>query len=188
MGLIKDRVKKVLGLFDELSLDLIIIVNDPNLQYFTGIDSGLMFIINRSMDATLIVPRLDFQRVQELVNGEVTLIGYSTIEIPQRIQGERLFVSKGLGDYLLKEVGLKPNNIVGIDNPDSPVAKELNSIGVKIVSINDYILRIREVKDDYEIRFIEEATRITEEALDNVLKNGLEVEGRGTWLQCCTRE
>ncbi|WP_243676182.1 aminopeptidase P family N-terminal domain-containing protein [Vulcanisaeta distributa] len=40
MGLIKDRVKKVLGLFDELSLDLIIIVNDPNLQYFTGIDSG----------------------------------------------------------------------------------------------------------------------------------------------------
>ncbi|WP_054842355.1 aminopeptidase P family protein [Vulcanisaeta distributa] len=175
MGIIRDRANKVLGLFDELSLDVIVIVNEANLEYFTGIDSGLMFIVNRSMDTTLIVPRLDLQRVQEIVGNDTRLIGYSTIEVPQRMPGgESLFVSKSLGDYLLREVGLKPNNIVGIDNPDSTVAKELNSVGVKTVNINESILRLREIKDEYEVRMIEEATRITEEALDDVLKSGLE--------------
>ncbi|GAB6946398.1 aminopeptidase P family protein [Vulcanisaeta sp. JCM 16161] len=174
MNIIRDRTKKISSLFDELSLDLVVIVDETNLEYFTGVDSGLMLIVNRSMDTTLIVPRLDFQRVQEIVNGDVRLIGYSTIEIPRRMPEERLFVSKSLGDYLLREVGLKPNNIVGIDNPDSPVAKELNSVGVKIVNINDSILRLREIKDEYEVSMIEEATRITEESLDSVLKSGLE--------------
>ncbi len=174
MGIIKDRISKVLNLFDELSLDVIVIVNGANLEYFTGIDSGLMFVVNRSMDTTLIVPRLDLQRVQEIVGSDTRLIGYSTVEVPQRMPGESLFVSKSIGDYLLREVGLKPNNIVGIDNPDSSVAKELNSVGVKIVNINESILRLREIKDEYEIRMIEEATRITEEALDDALKGGLE--------------
>ncbi len=174
MGIIKDHINKVLGLFDELSLDVIVIVNEANLEYFTGVDSGLMLIVNRSMDTTLIVPRLDLQRVQEIVGGDTRLISYSTVEVPRRMPGESLFVSKSIGDYLLREVGLKPNNIVGIDNPDSPVAKELNSVGIKIVNINESILRLREVKDEYEVRMIEEATRITEEALDDVLKNGLE--------------
>ena len=174
MSIVKDRVKKVSSLFDELSLDLIVVVGEANLEYFTGVDSGLMLIINRSMDATLIVPRLDFQRTLNIVGDYVNLIGYSTIEVPQRMPEERLFVSKSLGDYLLREVGLKPNNIVGIDNPDSPVAKELSSVGIKITNINDSILKLREIKDEYEVRMIEEATRITEEALDSVLKSGLE--------------
>ncbi|MGC8606220.1 MAG: M24 family metallopeptidase [Vulcanisaeta sp.] len=174
MSIIKNRIKKVSNLFDELSLDVIVIVNEPNLEYFTGIDSGLMFIINRSMDTTLIVPRLDFHRIRDSVNGDTTLIGYSTVEVPQRTPEERLFVSKNLGDYLLREVGLKPSNIIGIDNTDSSIAKELNSVGVRVININDSILRIREVKDDYEVKMIEEATRITEEALDDALKSGLE--------------
>ncbi|MGC8542697.1 MAG: M24 family metallopeptidase [Vulcanisaeta sp.] len=174
MGLIKNRVKKISNVFDELSLDFIIVLNESNLEYFTGIDSGLMLIINRALDTTLVIPRLDFQRVQDIIGNEVSLLGYSTVEVPQRMPEERLFVSKSLGDYLLKEVGLGPNNIVGVDNSDSPIVKELNSAGIKVVNINDKILSIREVKDEYEVRMIEDSTRITEETLDEVLKAGLE--------------
>ncbi len=174
VGLIKNRVKKTTKLFDELSLDILIILNESNLEYFTGIDSGLMLIINRSLDTILIVPRLDLQRVHNIVNNDTTLIGYSTIEVPQRIPGENLFVSKNLGDYLLREVGLRPTNIVGVDNIDSPIVKELNSAGIRVINTNDSILRLREIKDEDEINMIEKATRITEESLDNVLREGLE--------------
>ncbi|WP_243680990.1 aminopeptidase P family N-terminal domain-containing protein [Vulcanisaeta souniana] len=173
-GLIKNRTKKTIELFDELSLDILIILNEPNLEYLTGIDSGLMLIINRSLDTTLIVPRLDLQRVRSIVDNETTLIGYSTIEVPRRIPGENLFVSKNLGDYLLREVGLRPTNIIGVDNIDSPIVKELNSAGIRVINVNNYILRLREIKDESEISMIEEATRITEESLDNVLREGLE--------------
>jgi Xaa-Pro dipeptidase len=174
VGLINNRVRRIANLFDELSLDIIVVLDGTNISYFTGIDSGLMLVIDRSLDTTLIVPRLDFQRVQDIVGNEARLIGYSTVEVPQRRSDEVLFVSKGLGDYLLKELGLKPNNIVGIDNTDSPVAKELGSVGIKTININDRVLGVREVKDEDEVRLIEEASKITEDSLDKVLKVGLE--------------
>ncbi|MCG2863371.1 MAG: aminopeptidase P family protein [Vulcanisaeta sp.] len=175
MGLITNKVRKVTGIFDELSLDFVVLVNTANISYFTGIDSGLMLVIDRFLNTTLIVPRLDYQRVKDAVGAEISkLIGYTTVEVPQRRHDEELFVSKELGDYLLRGLELKPSNIVGIDNVGSPVAKELNSAGVRVIDINDKILGIREVKDEDEVRLIEEASRITEEALDRVLKMGLE--------------
>ncbi|MFB6471028.1 MAG: M24 family metallopeptidase [Vulcanisaeta sp. AZ3] len=173
MGLISDRIKSLSNLFDELSLDIIVMVNQANLEYFTGIEGSLALIVDRSLNPTLIVPRLDFHRVKDIVDNDTNVVGYSTVEVPPRMPEERLFVSKGLGDYLLKEVSLGPNSIVGIDNPDSAVAKELKSADIKIININDNVLDIRKIKDEYEVKMIEEATRITEEALDEVIKGGL---------------
>ncbi|WP_069808010.1 M24 family metallopeptidase [Vulcanisaeta thermophila] len=171
---VRKGIDKIKGLLDELSLDVLVIVQRANLEYITRFDGSLIFILTRLGDSVVMVPRLDYERALSVLGNEANIIAFTTYEVPPRRADERLFVSKSIGDYLLRELQLKPNNIVGIDDPSGPVGKELTSTGVKVTDISNNILRLREIKDEEEVNYVRRATEITDEVLNEIQSMGLE--------------
>ena len=172
-----NHIRNVSRIIERYGLSHVVLTNPSNIVYFTGVESGNLLVIDSGLNVTLIVPRLEYERVNSLLtdtNYGIKVIGYSTIEVPPRRPGESLFVGSSLGRYLIDIERLGSGSVVGIDNVDSSVGKVLSGHGIRCIDINDDLARIRMVKDDNEIQLIRRATQITDESLKYVWESGLE--------------
>ncbi|MDH5811629.1 MAG: Xaa-Pro peptidase family protein [Candidatus Methanomethylicaceae archaeon] len=156
----KKRREKVFKVIEERGLDGAIFISPENVFYFTGApfvkgSVGKILYFAKDGTASIIVTDLDYQEVVDFVDTDAlkivkTEFGERPSERLKKISGKKVgfeeqHLSYYLYDYLRKDLELQP----------------LNGVAEKM----------REVKDEGEIRRIEEAQKITERALDEALQS-----------------
>ncbi|MCX8182508.1 MAG: Xaa-Pro peptidase family protein [Candidatus Methanomethyliaceae archaeon] len=156
----RKRMEKVLKVIEERGLDGVVFVSPENIFYFTGApfvkgSVGKILYLSKDGTASIIVTDLDYQEALDFVDADAVRIvktefGERPSERLKKISGKRIGfeeqqMSYSLYDYLRKDLELQP----------------LNGLAEKM----------REVKDEEEIRRIEEAQRITERALEEALQS-----------------
>lgn len=149
---------KVREVMDEKKLDAVLVTNILNVRYLTGF-TGTTGIALAIGDKRYFIT--DFRYVSQ-AKQQVEKNGYEVIK-------ENLSTYGKVGE-LIKEAGAKR---IGVEN-QSVTLELFDTIKDKVgeheyIYLNDYFLTKREVKDEEEIKIIEDSIKVAEEALKNTI-------------------
>ncbi|MGC8937161.1 MAG: M24 family metallopeptidase [Candidatus Methanomethylicaceae archaeon] len=153
----RDRMQNVFKAIEEKDLDGAIFISPENIFYFTGApfvrgSAGKILYFERGGSASLIVTDLDYQEVADFVE---------SVEIIKTEFGER--PSERLKKIAGKKVGFEEQYM-------SYSMYEYLRKNMELLPLNGLAEKMREIKDEEEIKLIEEAQRITETALEEALQ------------------
>jgi Xaa-Pro dipeptidase len=159
------RLKTLHDEMDRRNLDLIIITNPININYFSGFLSNpherfMALVVNRNEDKELLfVPSLDFETAEQ-ASYIKSIIAISDSENPYSV--------------LYKKIKIKPINI-GVEKNVMSIWDYEKLKGVftdsNFDNITPFIQSLRLKKTQSEITFIREAIRLVESVLDEGIKN-----------------
>lgn len=158
------RIARLKELASSLGADALIITSPPNVFYFTKLPRPYgSVILYKDGVVTLYVPGLDYWRARDSVS-DAEVIPYSKYPL-EAVEEEAPRVVRSLPDELVKQAeGLR---LVGVD-ASTPVSMQVvkrieGRIGY--VDASKAVLELRKIKASDEVAVMEEALRITEEAL-----------------------
>ncbi len=163
------RIARLKNLAESLDVDAVIVTSAMNVFYYTKLPRpyGSVILYRRGDSATLYVPGLDYWRAKDSVS-DVEVIPYSKYEL-EAVEEEAPKVVRSLTEELVKQVeGLK---LIGIDAV-TPLANQIIKKvegRVGYLDASKAMLEQRKIKTPDEIATMEEALRITEEALKQAL-------------------
>jgi len=156
----RKRRDKVFNVIEERGLDGAIFISPENIFYFTGApfvkgSIGKILYFGKGGVASIIVSDLEYQEVLDFVDFDgleivKTEFGEKPSERLKKISGKRIGFEEQQMSYQL------------YDN----LRKDL-----ELIPLNGLAEKMREVKDEKELKQIEEAQRITECALEEALLN-----------------
>jgi len=156
------NLNKLKELMSSKGLESVVICGQQNITYFTGIPkpSGtLMLIVND--EVTLLTPLLDYERVSNSVSTQdINVVPYSTYPV------------KAYVDYVEDLIGYVRRRVSGISRLGIDlnyinylIYRLIKTLTLDVVDIGNDIQFMRSVKEGYEVEFIRNALRISEEAL-----------------------
>ena len=163
------RLARLRELAESLDVDAVVITSAMNVFYYTKLPRpyGSVILYRRGDGATLYVPGLDYWRAKDSV-GDAEIIPYSKYEL-EAVEEEAPKVVRSLTEELVKQVeGLK---LVGIDAVTPLANQVIKKIEGRVgyLDASKAILEQRKIKTPDEVAAMEEALRITEEALKQAL-------------------
>ncbi len=163
-----DRIKKIQNFMKENNIEWTFLIPSPNFFYLTGasIDTHerlTALLIPQKENPTIIVPSFEKERIQHNTKIE-NIISWSDGEDPY--------------DYVKRITGEKINTIAIEDSVSYGILYKLeNKIKItKRVPITPYLSELRLRKDENEIKYMKEAGKIIEKALEdgyNYIKEGM---------------
>lgn len=165
---LKSREDKLLNIMQTQSLDYVIIYNNANIKYFCEYEpffGDAVYILSKEGNKKLII-RFDWEisRILEFLKKEDIIVSYNYAEE-------------------LIEIITDKNARIGIAGHEKIPYKIYNLINEKfgnhLVSLDEDIVRMRLIKDKYEIEMIKHAVKITEDALlktYDIVKEGVTEE------------
>ncbi|MEM0453703.1 MAG: Xaa-Pro peptidase family protein [Sulfolobales archaeon] len=156
------KLNKLDELMESKKLDYILLCGQPNITYFTNVvkPSGCLLFMEKGGSVEILTPLLEYERISKQVSSDVVrVLPYSTYKIGyEEVIHDPLTYIKDKSSKAAK---------IGIDlgYVTYSTYKLIKSIEGKVIDINDDILNFRSIKDEHEINFIENALRISEDAL-----------------------
>jgi Xaa-Pro dipeptidase len=147
-------------------VDAVAIVPGTNMQYFTGLDFHLserptIVLFTPDGRTGIIIPQLEVPRVESRTDLNAQLFVWSDTE-----------GYSGAFKQAIQELGLSGKTL-GVDGLTMRVSEWLAfqavDTSLKVKAAERDLIRIRAIKTPEEIALMREATRISEEALDNIL-------------------
>ncbi|PPD59035.1 M24 family metallopeptidase [Dehalogenimonas etheniformans] len=162
------RISNLRTKLDSLAIDGILIYQPENRKYLTGFDGSTGYVLVTAADAVLAT---DFRYVEQ-AQGEV-----SSCRV-QRIEGPIKTWFPGLvSDSKVTRLGIEAGYATLADFDKFKAALETSGIKTELVPVSDAVENLRVIKDADEIRALETAARITDEALiyitDKYLRPGV---------------
>ncbi len=150
----KERQKKLLKLIEEKEMDGIIVTSNENIFYLTGapLNCNKFLYLSNDGNSYIITNEMNYEEIKDNVK-DVNII--KTENFIEEIK------------KLIKKLGKK----IGFENKKISyyVYEELKK-DLELISIDNYIEEMREIKDEDEIKLIENSQRITEKSLEESLK------------------
>lgn len=169
----KEKLKSIL---DKYNLDVLILAGKENIIYSTGIrDPTEVLILSNKCSDYLLTSTLDYFRMLSRAPKDISLKAFyrpgekgTEPPIPKSD-----LVEGGLIDAI-KSISLQCGNKIGADLQwaNYIVGNYLNE-QLKVQDLSNDILKIREIKDDWEVEYILESINASEKALRDAL-NALE--------------
>jgi len=169
---IEDRLKRILDLASREGLEYVLLAQPENVQYATGFDvvgnppKTAYALVAESLEGPiLMVPPLEYKEAVDTVSPLVKVVSFKLGEKPLKA------LLRLLVEYQVR-------GCVGLDLCTREMADGLRAkLEVREVKdLNDGLLKLREVKDSYEVECIRQATRVVEAGLQRayeVLREGV---------------
>ncbi|TDQ41658.1 M24 family metallopeptidase [Aureibacillus halotolerans] len=150
------RLKKLQAALKEQQLDGIIISNASNRRYITRFTGTAGLALVTASDAIFMT---DFRYIEQ-ANAETD--GFEIVKYDQSLWKETATQAKRLG---IKRLGFEKTSVSYSEYESFAQALA----GVEFVPTRGLIEQLRQVKDDDEVKIIQEAARIADAAFDHVL-------------------
>lgn len=163
----KERLEKLYGVIEEESLAACIIAKPENIYYFTGvypIESSFL-IIPRKRDPVLLVAPSSYREAVEnsqvdVVLGELNMLSSlkrALLSLSCLPVKNDIFLRNLMGNWRSKPLGIEgeylgANFLAALENP-------------KYRDVSPWIMDMRMIKDEKEVKYIKKAVEISEEAL-----------------------
>ncbi len=169
MSLFSNNFKKLLDVLSRENIEYSIIVDSSNIYYLTGYRGGGFLILYKD-GGTLYVPLLEYTRAkQEVKNDYVNVKAYAKYPIKKTIIEN--YVNKGFKE-IVKETSEKYKR-VGIDgNMKKSTVDNISEVlkNKELIDITKYLTKLRSIKSDLEIEYIQKAANITQRVLRKILE------------------
>jgi len=169
----KKRIEKLKEKLVAKNITSCVILDPSHIFYFAGTDAPQALIVNMEEEPVLLSNRLESYRTEEEKKiGVVYVYSRTSEDLPEHenvIIGD-LFQSIG---KILKEK-LKGQSKVGLAGKNLSYESYLklsNIIGNGVEGMDDDVMRMRMLKEDYEINLIEKTVTITEEVLGKAIES-----------------
>jgi Xaa-Pro aminopeptidase len=146
----KERQRRLLRLIEEKEMDGIVVISNENIFYLTGapLNCDKFLYLSSNGNLYIITNELNYQEIKDSVEDINVIKTENFVEEIKKL-GKRIgFENKKISFYTYEEL-----------------KKDL-----ELIPINSYIEEMREVKDEYEIKQIENSQKITEKSLEECLK------------------
>ncbi len=143
-------------------LDAIVITDPNNIAYYTGFKTTGIYYLTVTDEKNLYVPLMEYWKATRKAGSEIKVYPVSKIIFNENDPPH--LVDKSFSE-LLKDL-IEKNEKIGLEKhvlSKEELKKTLEK--KRILDITDYIISSRRKKRTEEIKIIQEATRITEEAL-----------------------
>ncbi len=157
------KLTRLKELFESKDIDAVVIRSEKNLEYFLEVEfetPTALLVIYRDLTYRLYISKLDYDRVLD------------SVENLDRDSVYRLSTNpEDVNEINYREVykhSLRDCKRVGFDN-SLGISERLKNLDIEIVDLYNDILKIRSIKDEYEIEIIKKAIKISEKCLENVL-------------------
>ncbi len=148
------------------------ITNPSNIIYFTKLPvpklpppSGYYLLVSENV-TYLIVPALDYWRVNELLSKYYNVIPYSKYELPNVELGTE--VIKDVSKFILEKSG--EGSRVCTDCRDVNILSKLEK-NHEVINVGKELLKLRSIKSVNEIELMKQALRITEECISRIIES-----------------
>lgn len=154
------RINKAYKIINDTNSDALLLLNESNMHYFCGFSpsEGIVFITKDGKGYHIVD-----SRYTETAQNHSKESGLEVIEINKSFKNE-------LSELCLKH-GIKK---IAFEN-DTITLRQYNNYkeatGCEFIGIDDALMRIRNVKDEYEIENMIKAQRIAEKSLEEVLNH-----------------
>ncbi len=146
------------------------ILTDPyDMGYLLGYEDAFATIATRD-SITVIAPVLDYYRAREMLESDVTVLGYASykmnapddIKMIDREELMRMLIGGG-------------NKVIEVDDTRNWLISEVRSKApnAAIIDVREKILDARSIKTQQELDLMRRAAKITLESLGDVLEEGL---------------
>lgn len=163
------RISRLKDLAESSGVEAIIITSPANVFYYSKLPRpyGAVILYMRGSGATIYVPGLDYWRARDNV-GDAEVIPYSKYRL-EAVEEEAPRVVRSLTEEIVNQV--KDLKLVGIDAGTRLATQIIKKIegDIGYLDISNAVLEQRKIKTPDEIAAMEEALRITEEALTHAL-------------------
>ncbi len=169
MPLFSDNFKKLLDVLSRENIDYSIIVDSSNIYYLTGYRGGGFLILYKD-GGTLYVPLLEYTRAKREVKNEyIDVKAYAKYPIKETVIEN--YVNKGFKE-IVKETSEKHKRI-GVDgnikkSTMDSISEVLN--GKELIDITKYLTKLRSIKSNIEVEYIQKAVDITQRVLRKILE------------------
>ncbi|APV44116.1 xaa-Pro aminopeptidase [Dehalogenimonas formicexedens] len=150
------RINNLRSKFESLAIDGVFVYQPENRKYLTGFDGSTGYVLVSAADAVLAT---DFRYVEQ-AQGEVSGCRVQRIEGPIKNWFPGLVSDSGL-----KRLGIEAGYATLSDFDRFKTALETAGVKTELVPITDAVENLRVIKDADEIKALETAARITDEAL-----------------------
>jgi Xaa-Pro aminopeptidase len=153
------RINNLRSRFESLAVDGMLVYQPENRKYLSGFDGSSGYLLVTPTDAVLAT---DFRYVEQ-AQGEVGGCRVQRIEGPIKTWFPGL-----LSDAKVKRLGIEAGNATLADFERFKAALETAGIKTDLVPVIDAVESLRMIKDADEIKTMEAAARLTDEALVSV--------------------
>ncbi|MEZ0394395.1 MAG: aminopeptidase P family N-terminal domain-containing protein, partial [Desulfurococcaceae archaeon] len=168
------QLDKLAALLEEFDVDVVLVANPENVEYFTGVRSiaepQALLVARRGGTVTLYTTLLDYYRYERLegLGVEVRAVTSSARRPPDAK------VFEGSWKELVSK--LAEGSKVGLDaqytSPLSAILAE--GLGGRSVDVSKAIRNMRMIKEPWEVELIREAVRITSKAIEDAVEQVVE--------------
>jgi len=152
---VRERLRRVVELLMENSMNILLLQSPSNVFYFTGFRGEGALLVTSEGVAKLFVTRTYYKEATDRCGGFVDII----------MVGPRTTLYKEMSGSFTGFRG-----VLGYDSISAENYLELVSIApsMRIVNGSDIVWRLRQVKDDEEVRLISDSCRIVSSSVDLV--------------------
>ncbi len=154
-----DRINNVRSQFGALGVDGIFVYQPENRKYLSGFDGSTGYVLITAADAVLAT---DFRYVEQ---AESQVEGCRVVRIDGPVKNWFPGLVSGAN---VARLGVESGHVTLSDFERYKTALSAAGIKTELVPVTDAVETLRLVKDDEEIRHIEAAARLTDEALTRV--------------------
>ncbi|MGB9830578.1 MAG: aminopeptidase P family N-terminal domain-containing protein, partial [Fervidicoccus fontis] len=163
------KLKKIEEIAQEKGISKIVLMNDTNIRYLTGLElSGAAILDFVNKEHTIIIPFMENWKIKKLFGGYFRVIGVTRYDFGLEEGVEKFIgsINEAVAKFLIE------SDKIGIDldlnkSSDSNIKSKVKSV----VQINDEMIRVRRTKLPEEIDLIKKAVEITEKALSQTIEN-----------------
>jgi len=153
------RIANLRSKFSTFGVDAMFVYQPENRKYLSGFDGSTGYVLITTADAVLAT---DFRYVEQAA-GQVTDCRVLRIDGPVKNWFPGL-----VSDANISRLGIEAGHVTLSDFERYKTALVAAGVNTELVSVTDAVEGLRLVKDEDEIRHIEAAARLTDEALTRV--------------------
>lgn len=164
---LKYRLNKLKEIMDKKKIDSILITRPDNIQYYLGIktiaDSIIILHFPAKEYPEVYVPVLEYYRFRDAIGKYIDVKAFSkTMKLADGVVEKKI-------EEIISEIGSKYNR-VGTDLNGSPIALTIkDALREKVLDVTREIVKQRSVKEDDEIKSIQEAIDTTIKGIKMVI-------------------
>ncbi|BEP18597.1 aminopeptidase P family protein [Pyrofollis japonicus] len=171
----ENRLEKLITIAEEENVSSILVSQPPNVFYFTGYRGAGMLLYSRNTGFVLLTPPLEYLNAMHSLEetgllDKIEVIAYQPYGLPEDLllAPSQKVLQKSLVDAIVHLIG--EGSKTGTDLNSLALFQDLSK-KLQLTSVTDRIVRLRMVKEQWELERIETAISIAEEALRAAIEN-----------------